>query len=314
MIPIITIEGATASGKSELAKSLAQRLDTEIVSADSRQVYKYLDIGTAKPDHIVRSQVTHHLIDIITPDKSYSAGAFVRDASSIIESLWQRGKIPIICGGTMLYIKSLLHGISKIPEVPLDVKKNVATIMKTYTLSENFEKIKQIDPAFASRISPTDKQRIFRALEVWHAFGVPITSYWQSQDIEPRYTPFKIYVDRDRDDLYHRINARMQDMIQSGLLQEIKGILDRGYSAQDYGLNTVGYKEFLGLYRDGGVFTSDATEIAHSTNLAMQHTRNYAKRQLTWYRRSKFDFVCNGGESEADYLVNIVRSYSHTLL
>jgi len=290
-IPIITIQGPTASGKSDLACRLAEVLDTEIISADSRQVYKFLDIGTAKPPKSILSQLPHHLIDIITPDKRYSTGAFVKDADAIIQSMNSRGKVPIICGGTMLYIQSLLHGLSEIPEIPVEVLSRTEAFLRDNTLKQCYDFVTSFDPQFASQISATDRQRIARAISVWFAFETPLTAFWEKQIACHKYLSFNIYVEKDRKRLYGCINKRMSAMITAGLLDEIRSILGLGYVASDPGLNTVGYKEFVEM-----VVLDDVTALSACIDLACQHTRNYAKRQMTWYRKCEFDFVYDGGD------------------
>jgi len=276
-IPIITIQGPTASGKSALACELALKHGGEIISADSRQVYKYLNIGTAKPDAITQAQIRHHLIDIITPDQRYSAGAFMQDAGAIIESIHNAGKVPIVCGGSMLYVQSLLNGLSEIPDIPPEAMAAARDYINTHTLEQCYEFVKTFDPKFAARITPFDRQRIARAIQVWIAFQTPITQFWQQQKPPSKYEAQNIFVHCERDVLYKRINQRMRDMVQAGLIEEIESILKMGYTTSDYGLNSVGYKEFLGVI-DGTAKLEDC--IA----LAAQHTRNYAKRQMTWYR------------------------------
>jgi len=301
---IICIEGPTGSGKSTLAIKLAKSLDTEIISADSRQVYKYLNIGTAKPDIQSLSEVKHHLIDIITPDKMYSAGAFMKDAKAIINNLHNQNKIPIICGGSMLYIKCLLEGISEIPEINEIIKKKTKDFMKANNLIDCYQFVQKIDPKFANSITPTDKQRISRAIEVWFAFEKPLTSFWgkgtgstsSHLTTPPRLRggvidghPFKILINRERNDLYDRINKRMRIMINRGLIEEIKSVLKMGYKPSDSGLNSVGYKEFMEM-----VSTKNNDLFEQCIELATQHTRNYAKRQITWYRKSEFNLVLTG--------------------
>ncbi|MCL2063590.1 MAG: tRNA (adenosine(37)-N6)-dimethylallyltransferase MiaA [Candidatus Cloacimonetes bacterium] len=286
MIKIISIEGATGSGKSSLALKLAKELNTEIISADSRQVYKFLNIGTAKPEAHILSEIKHHLIDIITPEKKYSAGLFVKETEKIIKRLNSEGKIPIICGGSMLYIKSLLEGISEIPEIPSNIIIQTKQFMETHNLSECYELVKTIDSKFSSSISPSDKQRISRALEVWFAFSKPITAYWETQEQKNIYNPFKICIDRNRNELYETINNRMIAMINQGLLEEIKSVLDMGYKKEDYGLNSVGYKEFVDI-----IISKNFSKMRECIDMAAQHTRNYAKRQITWYRKENFDSI-----------------------
>jgi len=278
-IPIITIQGPTASGKSALACELALKHNGEIISADSRQVYKYMNIGTAKPDATTQAQIRHHLIDIITPDQRYSAGAFIQDAATIIESIHKAGKVPIVCGGSMLYVQSLLNGLSEIPDIPPEAMATAQDYISTHTLEQCYEFVKQFDPQFATRITQFDRQRIARAIQVWFAFHTPITQFWQQQRPPSKYEAQNIFVQCERDVLYKRINQRMRAMVQAGLIEEIKGILKMGYSHSDYGLNTVGYKEFLGVI-------AGSAKLEDCIELAAQHTRNYAKRQMTWYRHN----------------------------
>ena len=288
---IICIEGPTASGKSDLAFGLAKVFDTEIVSADSRQVYKYLNIGTAKPNEKLSSEVKHHLIDIITPDKRYSAGAFVKDAEPIINDLWSRGKVPIVCGGTMLYVKSLLEGISNIPDIDEETRTKAYEFMRSNSLEACYKFVTEVDPKFASIISPTDKQRISRALEIWFAFEKPLTYFWDQQEAKDKYRPFRIYVYKERAELYEHINKRMRNMISDGLIREIKSVLDLGYKQEDYGLNSVGYKEFIECGVDAKCKVIDEPhKLEQCIELAAQNTRNYAKRQITWYRKTSFTY------------------------
>ncbi|HQF82096.1 MAG TPA: tRNA (adenosine(37)-N6)-dimethylallyltransferase MiaA, partial [Candidatus Syntrophosphaera thermopropionivorans] len=281
MIPLITLEGPTASGKTELAILLAKELGSEIISADSRQVYRYLDIGTAKPSVEQLQQVKHHLISIIDPSESYNAGRFCADAGNIIEDLNSRGIIPIVCGGTGLYVSSLLTGL--FPEIKMDkdIRANLIKRMNQEGLASLFEELKKIDPDFAFRISSNDKQRILRGLEVYYATGIPITKHWKNQTSHNRYHTFRILLQPPREILYPRINNRIQQMIDSGLLNEIEHLFKLGYTPLSPGSNTLGYKEFLPYFLE-------SAPLNQCISLAAQHTRNYAKRQYTWYRKYKF--------------------------
>ena len=304
MIPVICIEGPTASGKSAVAMKLARAFDTEIVSADSRQIYKYLDIGTAKPDINTLSEIKHHLIDVIYPDQKYSAGAFANDAELIINTMHEESKIPIICGGSMLYIKSLLYGLSDIPPISLETSLQTEKFMKTHTLAESFEFVSKIDQKFASLISPNDKQRIFRALDVWFAFEKPLTDFWTDTEIRCQYKPFRIYIKRERNELYSRINHRMLSMIKQGLIKEIKSILDMGYSTKDYGLNSVGYVEFI---ETKGL--KDDVHLESCIQSASQHSRNLAKRQITWYNKTEFDFILDDDDVDINVLKDDILTF-----
>ncbi|HOM79401.1 MAG TPA: tRNA (adenosine(37)-N6)-dimethylallyltransferase MiaA [Candidatus Cloacimonas acidaminovorans] len=284
MIPVITIEGATASGKSALAIVLAEALNTEIISADSRQVYRYLDIGTAKVTKEEQKRVKHHLIDIINPDETYNAGAFVKDASLIIEKLHSEGKIPVICGGTGLYIKALLKGLFFLPPLPQEIRQNLKQRLKEEGLAALYAELKSLDPLFAEKISENDTQRILRGLEVAIGTGIPLSEHWQKQKSSCKYNAFRILIDIPRPELYQRINQRIEKMLAQGLLAEIENLFALGYDENSPGLNCLGYKEFLPYFKK-------EAGLEECILLAAQHQRNYAKRQVTWYRKGNFDLV-----------------------
>lgn len=284
MIPVITIEGATASGKSALAIVLAEALNTEIISADSRQVYRYLDIGTAKVTKEEQKRVKHHLINIINPDETYNAGAFVKDASLIIEKLHSEGKIPVICGGTGLYIKALLKGLFFLPPLPQEIRQNLKQRLKEEGLAALYTDLKSLDPLFAEKISENDSQRILRGLEVAIGTGIPLSEHWQKQKSSCKYNAFRILIDIPRPELYQRINQRIEKMLAQGLLAEIENLFALGYDENSPGLNCLGYKEFLPYFKK-------EAGLEECILLAAQHQRNYAKRQVTWYRKGNFDLV-----------------------
>jgi len=284
MIPVITIEGATASGKTALAIELAEILKTEIISADSRQVYRYLDIGTAKVTKEEQKRAFHHLIDIINPDESYNAGTFASAAATIIEKLHSEGKIPIICGGTGLYIKALLNGLFTLPPLPKEIRENLKQRFKEEGLAPLYSELQQLDPDFACKISENDTQRILRGLEVALGTGLPLSEHWLQQKGDCKYNAFRILIDIPRPELYQRINLRMEKMLAQGLLDEIEHLFALGYTEDSPGLNCLGYKEFLPYFQK-------ETDLEQCTLLAAQHQRNYAKRQITWYRKVTFDYV-----------------------
>ena len=284
MIPVITIEGATASGKTALAIELAEILKTEIISADSRQVYRYLDIGTAKVTKEEQKRAFHHLIDIINPDESYNAGTFASDAATIIEKLHSEGKIPIICGGTGLYIKALLKGLFSLPPLPQEIRQNLKQRLKEEGLAALYAELKSLDPLFAEKISENDTQRILRGLEVAIGTGIPLSEHWQKQKSSCKYNAFRILIDIPRPELYQRINQRIEKMLAQGLLAEIENLFALGYDENSPGLNCLGYKEFLPYFKK-------EAGLEECILLAAQHQRNYAKRQVTWYRKGNFDLV-----------------------
>lgn len=277
---IICIEGPTGSGKSNLAIELALAIDAEIISSDSRQVYIGMDIGTAKVNQIEQAKVKHHLIDIINPDSSYNAGAFVKEAQKIIAD----DKNVIICGGTGLYIQSLLYGLFEHPPIDPTIRTELKVKYANSGIAPLYELLKQIDPAVANRLSENDPQRILRALEIYIGTGITLSQHWESQNRDLRYKTYRILVQRDREELYQRINHRLSEMIEQGLLQEIEGLLKQGYTWDSPGLNSLGYKEFRPYFEDG-------ISMVACSHLAAQHHRNYAKRQLTWYRKITFDLT-----------------------
>ena len=284
-IPIIIIQGPTAVGKSKLALRIAKELKTSIISTDSRQVYKYLDIGTAKPTFDDQNEVEHHLIDIVKPDEEYNAGMFSDDADKLIKEIASQDKIPIICGGTGFYIKALLEGIFKAPEIPTEIRQNLRETADKKGTDFFYRKLKQIDPESAKRINENDANRIIRALEIFETTGKTITQLWHDDtQIKRNFQPINIIITEDREILYNRINTRVDEMMNSGLMDEMKGLVKNGYKRTDPGLNTVGYKEFF-------PFLDGEKELAECINKVKQNTRNFAKRQLTWYRKIDFDLT-----------------------
>lgn len=303
MIPLITVEGPTASGKTAFAIALAQTLDTQIISADSRQVYKHLDLGTAKPSLAERNLVKHHLIDIIDPVETYNAGRFCADAESVIARLQAEGRVPLVCGGTGLYVLSLLNGLFQLPEISSGIRHSLAQELEQKGLSALYERLKACDPLFAARISANDRQRVLRGLEVYQATGKTLSWHWERQQREKRFHAFRILLDPPRELLYQRINRRMKQMVSTGLVEEIQSLLKEGYKSSAPGLNSLGYKEFV-------PHLENSVPLTECLNLAAQHTRNYAKRQCTWYRKHKFDLTLRSSE----FIISTVIQQFHDTL
>lgn len=299
MIPLIVIEGPTASGKSEVAIQLAESFQTEIISADSRQIYRQMDIGTAKPSLEERERVTHHLIDIIDPDQEYNAGNFSSSASEIITNLHISGKIPVVCGGTGFYIKALLEGLFAVPEIPKEIREELETLEKEKGKEYLYQMLLKVDPQSAEKIHSNDCYRIKRALEVWIVTGRGIRELWKEQAKDQVYKPFRLMVSEERAPLYERINLRMERMIKEGLIEEIRILLAR-YSEDVPGLKSVGYREFIPFLKRGIPFLNCLEE-------AKQATRNYAKRQFTWYRKVSFDRVIESKEFKASEIKDLIK-------
>lgn len=275
---VITIVGPTAVGKTALALKIAEHTSGEIISADSRQIYKYLNIGTAKPTSTDRRKTPFHLIDFIEPDENYSCGQFARDAEKSIADISSRNKDPIICGGTGLYIRALFHPLHPLPQSDKKVKSELVHLYKTHGIAYLYEKLQNVDPLWASRIASNDKQRVIRGLEVYEITGKPLSEQITTPGIAARYRPLYIGLKIPRDELYERINARFDNMIEQGLLGEVTSLLDKGYEPHLSALRTIGYKEIIEHLH--GKFSLDEAIMR-----AKRRTRNYAKRQITWFSR-----------------------------
>jgi len=280
----IVIQGPTASGKSGLAEQLAMEMNGEIISADSRQVYKYLDIGTAKPDKKVRKTIKYHLIDIVEPDEEYNAGLFAKDARKLVNDIFDRGKLPLITGGTGFYISAFLQGLAKVPPVTKETKAKVKRLFNK-SPEKAYKYLQKVDPEAASKIETNDQHRQQRALEVYESSGRPLSWFWREQtELENRDSYLNILLQLPRKELYERINSRIEKMLSKGLIDEIRELLAMGFKEDDPGMISVGYREFYPWLR-GEIPYNSAVESAK------QHTRNYAKRQITWYRKQDFDLT-----------------------
>lgn len=276
-VPVIILAGPTAVGKSELALKLARLLDAEIISADSRQLYKGLDIGTAKPSREELQSVPHHFIDILPPDRPFNAGLFQKQARDIINGLLRQGRGAVVCGGTGLYIRALLKGM-----IPLDIdtgayREELSRELETRGTEALFRELATVDPESAGRIKATDARRITRALEIYRASGKTL-SYWLKQPQTPAAFPYSYFaLTRPREELYERINRRVRKMLRMGLVEEVRALVEQGYAGEN-ALNTVGYKEVV-AYLD--------SRISHDEMVALiqRNSRRYAKRQMTWFRK-----------------------------
>ena len=275
---ITIIAGPTAVGKTDIALRLARKYKFEIISADSMQVYKYLDIGTAKASKEEHHEVRFHLIDCVAPDEQFDVAQFINLAEQAISDIRSRGNRPLLVGGTGMYIHSLIQGIFNEPGKDEAIRQRLEEEMRTKGLPALHKKLTEMDPDAAARIHPSDRLRIIRALEVFHLTGKTITSlHEQSRKDGSRYDTTMIVLDRERADLYHRIDKRVDTMIERGLLDEVQKILALGYSTDCPGLQALGYKESI-LYLSGRISFDEYVQ------LVKRNTRRYAKRQLTWFR------------------------------
>ena len=277
---ILVIAGPTASGKTAAGIELAQRLNGEIISADARQIYRFMDIGTAKPTAEERSAARHHLIDFINPDKDYSAGQFAEDASVVIEDILSRGKVPIVVGGAGLYIRALFDGFSPMPKIPIEIRARLQEEGRD-CLPTLYKRLCEVDPEWATKIQATDTQRILRGLEVYEASGKSLSEHQKvppTPPIRQAASYFGLYWEREA--LYDRINARAYLMFESGLIAETASLRDRGYTPDLNALNAFGYREIF-QYLNG------VTTLDRALANLQQGTRRYAKRQMTFFRKDE---------------------------
>ncbi len=301
-IPVIMLQGPTAVGKSALAFEIAGKLNTDIISADSRQVYKFLDIGTAKPSQEDQQLVKHHLIDIVFPDQEYNAGKFAQDATYIIQDLTESGKVPFIVGGTGFYTKALISGLAVIPEVPRQVREKLYQQFREHGSENLYLKLSKADPVAAKGIKQNDIQKLLRALEVYEYTGKPISFYWQEQLEKKIFQPLNIFLTDSREKIYQRIDHRVELMMKYGLLSEIETLLKKGYKEDDPGMNTVGYKEFYPYFR-----REKALDICIEE--AKKNTRNLAKRQFTWFKKIDFDLTLDASNINISYIIDKINGF-----
>lgn len=275
---VVAVVGPTCTGKSDLALRLAPEIGGEIVNADSMQVYRHFDIGTAKPDAAARASVAHHVIDVVEPDETFNAADFKRAADDAIGRIWARGGVPVVVGGTGLYLRVLFHGLF---EAPGDAALREG-LWRRYRDDPAglYRELKETDPEYARSISPNDGLRIVRALEVYGVSGVTMSEWGRRHGFrEERYSALRIGLLRDRSELYKKIDKRVDDMLERGWIGEVEGLLaHHGGSAKPF--QGIGYREIV-LYLAGEI---GYDEMLRRIKTA---TRRYAKRQLTWFAKEK---------------------------
>ncbi|HXG38263.1 MAG TPA: tRNA (adenosine(37)-N6)-dimethylallyltransferase MiaA [Bacteroidota bacterium] len=277
---VLALVGPTASGKTPLSCLLAEQLNGEIISADSRQVYKHLDIGTAKPSREQLKQIKHHFIDILEPTEEYSAGQYGKEALSTVKRILQRGRFPILVGGSGLYIRAVIDGLFEGPGKDPEVRFQLEQRLREEGAEALLEQLKKVDPQSATMMSPSKPRRILRALEVYYITGKPLSKFHAEQQRQSDIEFVQFGLHWDRKELYKRINERVDRMMQHGFLDEVRGLKKMGLSSSLNALNTVGYKELF-EYLDGKLRLDEAVE------LIKRNTRRFAKRQLTWFRADK---------------------------
>ncbi|CUU03615.1 tRNA dimethylallyltransferase [Candidatus Thermokryptus mobilis] len=277
---VLAIVGPTASGKTKLSIIVAEKIGGEIISADSRQVYRYMDIGTAKPSKEERERVKHYFIDELNPDEEFNAGVFGERGREIIEDIFSRGKVPIIVGGSGLYVKSLIDGFFEGPAGDWELRETLYRKAKQLGKEAVYEELKRVDPASAEKIHPNNLKRVIRALEVYYLTGKPISQLQVEMKPEINFETVQVGLNWDRKKLYRRIEKRVDEMIERGLIDEVRKLRELGYDKNLNSLQTVGYKEVFD-YLDGLI---SYDEMVY---LIKRNSRRYAKRQLTWFRQDR---------------------------
>jgi tRNA dimethylallyltransferase len=281
--PVVVVTGPTASGKTSLAIALASRFDGEIVNADSMQVYRHMDIGTAKPSIEERAQVPHHLIDVARPDEAYSAGRYAREARAACAEIHGRGRVPFLTGGTGLYLRAVLHGLA------VDAPADAGLRADLEAEQERAEKegdplrlhrrLEETDPEAAARIPPHDTRRVTRALEIAAETGRPASRVRGAHGFDDApYRSLHLALDLEREALYARIDARCRAMIEAGLLQELRDLQEAGYGLELRPMQAIGYRHVLPVVRGEDT-------LANALQAMCRDTRHFARRQLTWLRR-----------------------------
>jgi len=276
--PLIIITGPTGSGKTALALEMAHSYPIEVISADSMQIYRFMDIATAKPSRDEQSALPHHLIDIINPDEEFNAGMFSALAAQRISGLYERKRIPLVVGGTGLYIKSLVYGLIQVPPKSDKLRDYFSALKRKRGLEYVWSVLERLDPASAEKVSRNDSVRILRYLEIIFITGVrPSSLHKRHGFAEPAYHVQTVCIMPDRQDLYGSIDKRVYAMMDQGLVEETQGLLERGYSPVLRSMQTLAYKHITG-------YLDSQLSLDQALSLIQRDTRHYAKRQITWIR------------------------------
>ncbi|MDY5642315.1 MAG: tRNA (adenosine(37)-N6)-dimethylallyltransferase MiaA [Candidatus Faecousia sp.] len=300
---IICIAGPTASGKTALAVELAKELNGEVVSCDSMQVYKRMDIGTAKPTAEEMQGIPHHMLDVAQAWEDFSVSRYCNQAAPIVDDIIAQGKTAIIAGGTGLYMDSLIRGNNFAPFPSTGVREALEARAEAEGIQPLLEELAQVDPESTGRLHPSDRKRIIRALEVYRETGITITEHnRRTREVPPKYRPVWLGLDfSDRAALYRRIDRRVERMLEAGLLDEIRSLLESGIPETCTAMQAIGYKEFLPVLRGERGLCDAAAEVCQSS-------RRYAKRQLTWFRRNpNMHWIAREEDGEPDEIIRHAR-------
>lgn len=277
--PLVVVLGPTATGKSAVAVQVAKRYETEILTADSRQVYRGMDIGTDKPPLEDRQGVVHRLIDLVDPDEAYNTGRYQREALGEIDRVIQAGRLPLVVGGTGLYIRTLIRGICEAPEADVEIRRELTALAAAHGREGLYAELVRIDPVTAARLHPNDESKVIRALEVYRLAGCSLASLHARHQLQkPPFPVLLVGLLRPKESLHRRIEARIDWQLANGMVEETRALLARGYSRALGSMKGLGYRhlaaQFAGEY--------DAVEMVRRFK---QDTRQFAKRQMTWFRK-----------------------------
>jgi len=276
---VLVITGPTCVGKTKVSIEVADILNGEVICCDSRQIFKYMDIGTAKPNEKEREKINHHLLDLVEPNQRFSAADYARLAKAKIKELLNKGKVPMVVGGSGLYLRALTRGFFKGPKADEKTRVKLKKELGTVGMDRLYKRLKEIDPEAAEKIHPNDENRIIRALEVYELTGKKISRFQKEGEYEPLEFEFvKVGLTTDREKLYKRIDKRVDQMMEDGLLDEVKNLKKKGFTSGLMPLRTFGYGELF-LYLKGEISLYEAVD---SIKL---NTRHYAKRQITWFKK-----------------------------
>lgn len=299
----ILLIGPTAVGKTELSVALAERLDAEIISADSRQCYRYLDIGTATPPESILRRIRHYNINLLDPKEKDSAADFYERAMQWEDEIAARRKNILYVGGSTLHLQVILQPLDDIPNSNEENIRKLERRINREGIEPLYRKLREVDPQYADNMDGMNPQRIVRALDVWMQTGKPFSSFHTNEEkIQPGRGTTVIGLKRDREHLYERINRRTEQMVEQGFLEEVRSLLDRGYTTEDPGLDTVGYREAV-AYLENNLSEKQMIRDIQT------RTRRYAKRQLTWFRRWKFIHWIDLDEHSREETLKLILEY-----
>lgn len=280
-VPVLVLLGATGVGKTAALRTLDPEA-IEIVSADSRQVYRGMDIGTAKPSPRERLRPVHHLIDVVDPDEPWDVGAFLRSADRITQEIAGRGRLPVVSGGTAFYVRAYLYGLPETPKAGPELRGRIERRLRAEGLNSLRSELRKVDPEADATIAANDAYRVVRALEIYYAAGRPRSAFRVPEEIRAGIEPYVVGLHRPRPELYARIDRRVEEMFAGGLPAEVERLCRAGYGPNDPGMNAIGYREFFEVAGDPPWHGDD---LARVRALIQRNSRRYAKRQDTFFRR-----------------------------